>query len=314
MRFTMLGNSEFILHCTQALLDIGANVCSMIAEPEDVRPNNALDLRNFAGSNEIPYKELEDINSNESISFLSALNSDFIFCEWPKILGKEVLETQKYHCIGTHPTDLPHNRGRHPLHWSICLNISKTKLSFFIIDKGVDTGDILLQIPFSINPDENISEVVNKVNNIAYEGTQKLYNMLLSNVVYHGEKQNHSLANYWRKRTPHDLIIDLRMSANCIKRTVRSYTPPYTCAKLMFKNYLLKIVNASSIATDMSSEQLQRIEPGKIISIDNNKEIQVKVDDGIISLKCLDKLPDELLITSYIHPPSKYFADYNKKD
>ena len=51
-----------------------------------------------------------------------------------------------------------------------------------------------------------------------------------------------------------------------------------------------------------------------IISIDNNKEIQVKVDDGIISLKCLDKLPDELLITSYIHPPSKYFADYNKKD
>ena len=33
MRFTMLGNSEFILQCTQALLDISANVCSLVAEP-----------------------------------------------------------------------------------------------------------------------------------------------------------------------------------------------------------------------------------------------------------------------------------------
>ena len=64
----------------------------------------------------------------------------------------------------------------------------------------------------------------------------------------------------------------------------------------------------------MSFEQLQRIEPGKIISIDNNKAIKVKADDGIISLECLEKLPDELLIATYIHPPSNYFADYNKID
>lgn len=63
---------------------------------------------------------------------------------------------------------------------------------------------------------------------------------------------------------------------------------------------------------DMSHEQLQRIEPGRIISVDN-KTIQVKVDDGIIKLECLNKIPEELLIAKYIHPPSKYISKYNIK-
>ena len=47
------------------------------------------------------------------------------------LIKKEILEIPKKYCIGTHPTALPFNRGRHPLHWLIAIGIPKTALSFF---------------------------------------------------------------------------------------------------------------------------------------------------------------------------------------
>ena len=66
--------------------------------------------------------------------------------------------------IGTHPTALPFNRGRHPLHWVIDLGISETKLSFFKMDEGVDTGNIILQCPFQIDEGDEIEDVNSKMN------------------------------------------------------------------------------------------------------------------------------------------------------
>jgi len=310
MKSIMLGNSDFTIHCTKALLDSGSDVCAMISMPENCRPDNSADIALFGRNNAIPYHELEDVNSPEGLAVLSSYSPDFIYCEWPKILGEGVFDIPKGYCIGTHPTDLPYNRGRHPLHWCICLGISTTSLSFFKMDRGVDTGDILLQIPFSITPDDSIADLNNKMNIAAYEGTKELCKKLIANAAYVGAKQNHSLANYWRKRTPHDVTIDPRMSSDFIKRAVRSYTLPYSCVNLIYEKHIIKIVRAKLAKAKMSSEQLQRIEPGKIISIDQHT-IRVKVDDGIIDLECLGRIPEELQRARYIHPPTMYISRHN---
>jgi len=308
----MLGTSEFNLCCTQALLDTGGEICAMISMPEDARPNNSADVENFAKSNGIPYHDIENINSSQSLKLLSSYSTDYIFVSWPKILKEKILEIPINYCIGTHPTDIPFNRGRHPLHWLIALGISETKLSFLRMDKGVDTGDIILQVPFSISPDDLIGDVVNKMNTAAYEGTVRLHEKLLTNPSYSGIKQNHTLANYWRKRTPHDIVIDLRMSSDFILRTVQSFTLPYPCAKLIFENNVIKIISASPVHVEMRHEQIRRLEPGRIISINNNT-IRVKVDDRIIALECVGKIPEMLLKAKYIHPPSKYISEHDIK-
>lgn len=310
MRFIVLGTSEFTLCCTQALLDSGGEVCALISMPEHARPNNSADIASFAEGNKIPYHEIEDINSSVSMKLLGKYSPDYILVSWPKILNEELLEIPKNHCVGTHPTDLPFNRGRHPLHWLIALGISETKLSFFRMDKGVDTGNILLRIPFSITPVDSIVDVVTKMNAAGYKGMRKLYKKLLSDPSYSGCKQDHSLANYWRKRTPHDITLDLRMSSDIIVRTVRSFTFPYPCANLIFENHVIKIVHASLAPIKIAPNQLQRIEPGKIICVNKNT-IRVKVDDGIVNLECSGEIPDRLLKTKYIHPPSKYLMKWS---
>jgi methionyl-tRNA formyltransferase len=178
------------------------------------------------------------------------------------------------------------------------------------MDEGVDTGDLLLQVPFTVVTDNTINDVNDKMNHAAYEGTRKLCQKLHSYQSYQGEKQNHKLANYWRKRTPHDITLDLRMPADLIIRIVRSFTLPYPCANLIWKKHTIKIEKAKVVKTALLGEELKRIEPGKIISA-VEKTIIVKVDNEIIELICLAQIPDELLSAKYIHPPSMYINKHN---
>ena len=310
MRFVVLGTSQFSITTSDAILGSGGDVVAIVSMPKDSLPNNSTDILSYAKSKDIKYIETDDINSSKSIKILSNYRADFIFVSWPKIVKANVLDIPKYFCIGTHPTNLPYNRGRHPLHWIITLGISESKLSFFRMDEGIDAGDILLQVPFAISADNTIKDLNDKINHAAYEGTRKLCQNFHSQPSYPGVKQNHKLANYWRKKTPHDITLDLRMPANMIIRIVRSFTLPYPCANLIFRTHTLKIKKAKVIKTALQVEELKRIEPGKIINAEKNRII-VKVDNELIELVCLAQIPDELLSAKYIHPPSMYINKHN---
>jgi len=310
MRFIVIGTSEFTLNCTQALIDNCEDICALISMPKQDLPLNSANISEFAKSNNIAYHEIRDINSPDSIAILSKYKPDYILSSWPKILKKEVLKIPRVYCIGSHPTELPYNRGRHPLQWMIILRFSKSKLSFFIMDKGVDTGKILLQIPFTISSNDHIRDIISKMNKVAYEGIIILCNKLKSYTPKVTEQDN-SKANYWRKRTPHDTILDLRMPSGLILRIVRSFSQPYPCAKLIFGKHAIDISNASIAQTNLSNLELKRIEPGKIITI-KEKLIKVKVDDAIVNLESTTKIPSDLLKEVYISPPTKYITEWPK--
>jgi len=310
MKFIVLGTSEFTLKCASALIDSGKDLCALISIPNQELPLNSANISEFAKSNNIPYHEIRDINSPDSIAILSKYKPDYILSSWPKILKKEVLKIPRVYCIGSHPTELPYNRGRHPLQWMIVLKLFKSKLSFFIMDEGVDTGKILLQIPFTISPNDHIRDIISKMNKAAYKGIITLCSKLKS-FKSKGTEQDNSKANYWRKRTPHDTILDLRMTSDIILGIIRSYSPPYPCAKLIFGKHIIDISNASIAQTSLSSAELKRIEPGKIINI-KEKLIKVKVGDMIMDLESKIKIPSDLLENVYIYPPTKYIAEWPK--
>jgi len=199
----------------------------MVSMPEEFLPDNSADLSSYADSVGAAYVEFSDINSAESIAALESYEPDFLLVSWPRILKPEILAVPRYFCIGTHPTALPQNRGRHPLHWTLVLGIRETQLSFFRLDEAVDTGDILLQVPLPVFQSDSIQDLVERSDETGYEGTRQLHNMLVNDPDFSGVTQLSGTANTWRKRTPHDVTLDPRMSAEAIVRTVRSFAPPY---------------------------------------------------------------------------------------
>ncbi|VVB78747.1 Methionyl-tRNA formyltransferase [uncultured archaeon] len=308
LKFIVLGTTDIAINYSRGIRESGGEVLALFSLKKELLPLNSLDISEFAAKNNISYHELDDINSKDSLALMKSYNPEYAFVSWPKLLEKQALMVPNEFCIGTHPTDLPYNRGRHPLHWLINLGISDSKVSFFKIDEGVDTGSILLKVPFSIDKKDTINEVFLKMNESIYNGTKTICEKIKQGNL---EKiKQEGLPNYWRKRNPHDSLIDLRMPYDLISRLVRSYSPPYPCASLVFENNIFPISNVSTFNSGLSNEELKRLEPGRIISIEN-KRIRVKVDDVIADLESTVKIPEDLKDKKYIFPPSKYLSKYS---
>ena len=64
---------------------------------------------------------------------------------WSQILKKNILSIPNKYCIGFHPTKLPHNKGKHPLIWSIINDLKVSSTSFFIMNNKIDDGDLISQ-------------------------------------------------------------------------------------------------------------------------------------------------------------------------
>ena len=79
--------------------------------------------------------------------------SDFILSfGFRKIIRKNILKKIKKPIFNIHLSYLPFNRGAHPNFWSFIENTS-AGVSIHKIDKGIDTGDIILRkkINFNVN-------------------------------------------------------------------------------------------------------------------------------------------------------------------
>ena len=81
-----------------------------------------------------------------------SLAPDVIFCfGWSRLIKKTLLNIAPLGVIGFHPALLPANRGRHPLIWSLILGLKESGSTFFFMDEGADSGDILSQLNVSIS-------------------------------------------------------------------------------------------------------------------------------------------------------------------
>ncbi len=75
------------------------------------------------------------------------------------IVPGRVLALPRLGSICYHPSLLPKHRGASAINWAVIDGDSKTGLTIFWVDEGIDTGDILLQKEIDIGPDETTGAV-----------------------------------------------------------------------------------------------------------------------------------------------------------
>ncbi len=75
------------------------------------------------------------------------------------IVPESVLNYPKLGTIQYHPSLLPKHRGGSAINWAIIKGETKTGITIFWPDKGIDTGSILLQKEAEISPDDTIGSL-----------------------------------------------------------------------------------------------------------------------------------------------------------
>lgn len=279
MKIILIGTVEFSKRALQKLIDLNAKVVGVCSKANSEFNSDFADLSPLCELNKIPFKHVEDINSNDCCDWIKSLNPDIIFCfGWSNLLKKNILSLAPMGVLGYHPSKLPKNRGRHPLIWALALGLKKSASTFFFMDEGADSGEILCQKDFDILNTDNARILYDKVVNIALLQIEEFLPKL-KNKTYQTTKQNHEESNYWRIRTKTDGKIDFRMNSLTIYNLVRALSKPYVGAHLNYKEKEIIIWEVDIIENNQNN-----IECGKVLSISGNK-VLVKTFDSAIEIK-----------------------------
>lgn len=278
MKIVFIGTVEFSKRTLQKLIELNADVVGVCTLKKSKFNSDFADLRPLCKKNKIPINFVNEINSIDNCSWIKSLNPEIIFCfGWSHILKKNILSLAPMGVLGFHPTKLPQNRGRHPLIWSLALGLNKSASTFFFMNEGADSGEILSQKNFDILESDNARILYDKVVNIALTQIEEFLPKLQKKT-FHVKKQNHEKSNTWRKRGKADGLIDFRMTSKAIFNLVNALTKPYVGAHIIYKKkeiivWKVKIIKNKDI----------NLECGKILDINEN-EIKVKTYDGAIKI------------------------------
>lgn len=278
MRVLFVGTVEFSKIALQKLIDMKVDIIAVATKKSSTFNADFADLTPLCVKHGITYRFIDDINANDTVEWVRGIAPDIIFCfGWSYLIKTELLKIPKEGIIGYHPAAVPKNRGRHPLIWALVLGLSESASTFFFMDEGADSGDILSQEIFEIKYEDDARSLKDKVHAIGLKQIEAFVPKL-ANKTYQRLPQNHNAANTWRKRTKKDGEIDFRMSSRAIYYLVRALTKPYIGAHVFFKGHEIKIWEAKEVPVYMAN-----IEYGKILGVKDNK-ILVKCFDGGILL------------------------------
>ena len=280
MKVLFIGTVKFSQSMLRVLIKEKVEIVGVVTSLDDGLNSDYSDLRPLCKKENIPFHITNDINSNESIKWINSSDPNLITCfGWSRLLKKELLGIPKLGVLGFHPAELPKNRGRHPIIWSLVLGLNRTASTFFFMGEGADDGDIVSQEGIEIKAKDNSSTLYKKMTKVAENQLPKIIKQLKTgtNTL---TPQDHSKANIWRKRTEKDGEIDWRMGAESIHNLVRALAKPYPGAHFIFKKEKYKVWRTKINTTN----SFLNIEPGKIIKINKDKSIIVKCSDFSIEI------------------------------
>ena len=163
MKALFMGTPDFAVPCLQALCDV-AEVVGVVTQPD--RPKGRgqkmqpTPVKLEAEARGIPVYQPEKVKTDEFTSFLEKLAPDIIIVvAFGQILSQRILDIPKYGCVNVHASLLPRYRGAAPIHWAIINGETETGNTTMYMDKGLDTGDMLLKSHVDITDDMTTEEL-----------------------------------------------------------------------------------------------------------------------------------------------------------
>lgn len=248
--------------CINAVHRIGGKfeLFLTLHDHKSTRKSGRIYLDDLAKNSNTPLYKLNHINDLDVADKLIEYEIDWLFIiGWSQIASPQLIKIPKKGIIGAHPTLLPIGRGRAAIPWAILKGLKKTGVTFFKMDEGVDTGEILDQIEIPIDTNENATSLYSKVNESHVSLIKQIWPKLLLNSVK-GVKQDDSIATYWEGRTPLDGELYSSMTVSEVDLLVRATTHPYPGAYILNSDGSKIIIWSGSITPNNYSKPFEFID------------------------------------------------------
>jgi len=247
MRIVFMGTPEFAVPSLKALVESGDEVVALVAQPDKPKGRGLKPspppTKVIAEEYGVPVLQPPGIRTEAFLLELAALNPDLIcVAAYGKILPKAVLVLPRFGCLNVHASLLPKYRGAAPVNWAIARGEAVTGITIMQMDKGMDTGDILLTREIPIDYDDTGVTLTEKLSLagaelllLAIAGLKKGYLRPL--------KQDEAAATYAPMLKKEDGRVDWSKPAGEIRNQIRGMLP-WPGAYTFSNGKMLKIYKA----------------------------------------------------------------------
>jgi methionyl-tRNA formyltransferase len=159
MRIVVHGQQAFGKAVLERLLERGENVVAVCTAPDkEGRPTDP--LKELAVENGLPVHQPASWKTPEALELMQSLDADVCMMAYVLLFVPEaVRDAPKHGSFQYHPSLLPMHRGPSSINWPIAMGATKTGLTIFWPDDGLDEGPILMQKECDIEPDETLGDV-----------------------------------------------------------------------------------------------------------------------------------------------------------
>src|SRR5215472_15573318 len=158
---------------------------------------------------------------------LRALAPDvMVIWSYSMILPKSVIDVPRRGCVNLHGGLLPHYRGPHVMQWAIINGETETGVTLHYVDAGIDTGPVIAEERFPIEPEDDAFVVRGKLREAGTRLLRAWWPAIAAGTAPRAP-QDESRAKYYPLRTPEDGRVDWTAPAATIHNLVRALAPPW---------------------------------------------------------------------------------------
>lgn len=281
MRVILIGNRKLAKYVLQYLIGDDWNVVGVVAPIGQMATQQAnfQSLDDIAQGEDIELIKTMDINKEETVSAIKALEPDLAICPgWSQIIEAEVLSLPTHGFTGFHSSKLPNGRGGAPVNWSMIHGEDEIYISYFFYTPEIDAGDIIKQKSVPFESRDDISTILEKLSTAARDILSELKNPLHNNFI-EATPQTLESATYRPRRKPKDGIIDWTKNPLQQYNWIRAQTHPYPGAYTFFEENKITILES-----ELLENTAPKVECGEVISISEQQGITVRSGEGTLRI------------------------------
>ena len=182
--------------------------------------------------------ELEEkyLISHKNYDIISNIGPDLLFfIGWSEIVPNDIIN--KYTCICLHPSPLPKYRGGSPIQNQIINGEVDSAVTLFIMDSGIDTGDIIYQEYLSLKG--NLSDIFKNIVSIGSKSINTIIKRYKDGNL-DKIKQDDSQSSFFKRRKESESEITIDDIVNndpvYLYNKIRCLNDPYPNAFIRCKN------------------------------------------------------------------------------
>jgi len=230
LRVAFAGTPAFAVPCLQALLRGPQQVLAVYTQPDrPVGRGRRLEpgpVKQAALDAGIEVRQPQRLRGVEVLQPLRDLQLDLlVVVAYGLLLPQSVLDMPRLGCWNLHASLLPRWRGAAPIQRAIEAGDSDTGVCLMQMEKGLDTGPVLLQLGTAIGRSETAGELEARLALLAAEVLGDGLALLRAGLKPQARPQPEAGACYARKLDKAEARLDWQLSAEQLERKVRAYQP-----------------------------------------------------------------------------------------